>query len=246
MKKMFTILLFSLIALTASKSQTVDGIINKYFESIGGIEKLKTLKTEKMIGMVPTPQGDFAFTMSRKSPNKFMISLDVMGKKLIPQAYDGEIAWMLNPFTGDTTAQKLPEDQAKSLILMADIENPFIDYAKKGYEATYEGEADLEGIKCLIVKLVKDKGESNESVASYYIDSESYLPLMVKQKSNEGQAAGQEVEVFFSDYQDAGDGFIMPYSIDTKMGGQSVQAIKFTTIEVNKEIPDDIFRYPGK
>jgi outer membrane lipoprotein-sorting protein len=245
MKKIFTILLFSALTMTTSWSQTVDGILSKYFESIGGVEKWKSLKTLKMTGTVPTPQGDFAFEMSRKAPNKYMISLDVMGQKMIPQAYDGETAWMLNPFIGNPAPQKLPEDQAKALKSEADFEDPFIDYVKKGYEVTYEGDADVDGIKCYILKLIKNKGQgADESIMRYYLDNETYLPMMLKQKSDAGQMAGQEVDIYFSDYQDAGDGLIMPFTMDTKVGGQSVQAIKFNTVMVNVEIPDEIFKFP--
>lgn len=246
MKKLITVLLFSVMAMTMAWSQTVDGIIGKYFESVGGVDKWKALTTIKMNGTVPTPQGEFAFEMCRKSPNKYMISLDVMGQKMIPQAYDGENAWMLNPFGGDATPQKLPEDQAKALKLDADFEDPFIDYAKKGYEATYEGDADVDGVKCHIVKLIKNKGKGDEEItSSYYFDSETFLPLMVKQKTNAGQMAGQDVEVYFSEYKDAGEGLIMPFSIEQKSGGQSLQMIKFTTIAINQEISDEVFQYKG-
>jgi len=224
-------------------SQTVDGILSKYFESVGGIEKWKALKTMKMTGMVPTPQGEFAFTMSRKAPNKYMVSLDVMGKKMIPQAYDGETAWMLNPFKGDTAPQKLPEDQAKAVKLEADFEDPFIDYGIKGYEVSFEGSEDVDGIKCYVLKLIKNKGQgADESTLSYYFDSETYLPVMQKQKT----ADGQDADVYFSDYQDAGDGMMMPYNMDTRIGGQSQVVIKFSAVEFNGEISDDVFKFPGE
>jgi outer membrane lipoprotein-sorting protein len=246
MKKIFTILLFSVLCITAT-TQTVDEILSKYFENIGGIDKWKALKTMKMIGQLPTPQGDFTFEMNRKAPNKLMMSVDVMGQKLIPQAFDGEIAWTINPFTGNPDAQKLPEEQAKGLKEEAIFEDPFIDYATKGYEVTYEGTSDLEGSKCHILKLIRNKGQgADESVSSYYFDSESYLPVMTRQTANNPQTGSQEVEVFYSDYQDVGNGLIMPFNLDSHMNGQSVQVIKFTKIVVNEDIPDEIFKYPGE
>ena len=147
---------FSVITVTLW-SQTADGIVGKYLESIGGAEKWKALKTAKLTGTVPTPQGDFTFEMFRKAPNKFIISLDVMGQKFVPQAYDGEVAWTLNPFMGDPTPQKLPEDQVKSVKQEADFEDPFIDYAQKGNEVSYEGTADVDGVKCYQVKTYKEQ-----------------------------------------------------------------------------------------
>ena len=247
MKKIFTVLLFSAMTLTATQSQSVDDVLTKYFESIGGVEKWKELKTMKLTGSVPTPQGEFAFEMNRKAPNKMIISLDVMGQKLIPQAFDGETAWTLNPFTGNTSAQKLPDEQIKDLKRDAVFEDPFIDFAGKGHEVTYEGTGDVDGVKCHILKLVQNKGKGDdESTSSYYFDSESYLPVLVKQTMSNEQMGTQEVDVYMSDYQDIGNGLMMSFNMDTRVGGQSVQAIKITKAVINEEKPDDVFKYPGE
>ncbi|HLO57601.1 MAG TPA: hypothetical protein VK179_02600 [Bacteroidales bacterium] len=245
MKKSISVLLFSFFALSIW-SQTADDIVKKYIESIGGEAKWKAVQTVKLQGTVPTPQGDFNFDMMRKAPNKYILSLDIMGQKFIPQAYDGETGWTINPFMGDPNPQKLPEDQVKSLKDEADFEDPFIDYAKKGSEVTLIGSSDVDGVKCYEVKLVKNKGKENESVMNYFFDAETYLPVMVKQTATSGQMAGQEMNVYYSDYQDAGNGLIMPFALDTKVGGQSVQAVKFTKIEFNTEIADDVFKFPAQ
>ncbi len=245
MKKLLPVLLFSFLSLTAARSQTVDGVLGKYFESIGGIDKWKALKTMKMTGQLPTPQGEFTFEMNRKVPDKMIISVDVMGQKLIPQAYDGAVAWTINPFTGNPDAQVLPEDQAKSLKMDAVFEDPFIDYAAKGHEVTFEGTGDVEGSQCQILKLVRNKGKADEATSTYYFDSNTNLPVLLKQQTSSEQMGNQEVEIYYSDYQDVGDGMLMPFNMDTRMNGQSVQAIKFTTILVNQDIPDELFKFPG-
>ena len=237
-------MLFCTLTMTIAWSQSVDAVISKYFENAGGLEKWKAMKTMKLNGMFPTPQGEFAFEMSRKAPNKYIISLDVMGQKMVPQAYDGETAWMLNPFA-DPTPQELIDDQAKSVILDSDFEDPFIDYASKGYQVTYEGTGDVDGIKCEMLKLVKSTGtEGEDLVMLYYFDSETFLPILVKQKSAFGQMAGQEVQVYYSDYQDIGEGIIMPFTLDTRVNGQSVQLVKFSSIVMNVEIGDEVFKFP--
>jgi outer membrane lipoprotein-sorting protein len=245
MKKFIAVLFLSFFAISIW-SQTVESIVGKYLENIGGVEKWKSVKSAKLEGTVPTPQGDFSFEMLRKAPNKIMISLDIMGQKFVPQAFDGETGWMINPFMGDPNPQKLPEDQLKAAKQDADFEDPFIDYASKGSEVTYIGTSDVDGVKCYEVKLVKNKGKEDEAVMNYFFDADTYLPLVVKQTPSSGQMAGQEMNVYYSDYQDTGNGLIMPYTIDTKMGGQSVQAVKFTKIEFNTDIPDDVFKFPAQ
>jgi outer membrane lipoprotein-sorting protein len=246
MKKLIAVLLLSSFTL-CSWSQTVDGIVGKYLESIGGAENWKAVKTMKLTGMVPTPQGDFTFEMFRKTPNKFIISLTVMDQKMVPQAFDGETAWTLNPFAGEPIPQKLPEDQAKAVKLESDFEDPFIDYAKKGNEVTYEGTEAVDGVNCHKLKLTRNKGKTGEeSVTTYFLDTETNLPIMSRQTPAAGQMAGQEVSTYYSDYQDTGNGLILPFTLDTKVGGQSVQIVKFTAAEFNGEVSDEIFKYTGK
>jgi len=246
MKKLITVLFFSALTL-CSWSQNVDGIVSKYLESIGGEENWKAVKSIKLTGTVPTPQGDFTFEMFRKTPNKYMISLNVMDQKMVPQAFDGEIAWTINPFTGDPTPQKLPEDQLKAVKQEADFEDPFIDYAKKGHGVTYEGTEAVDGVNCDKLKLTKNKGKTGEEIVTiYFLDTETHLPVISRQTPAAGQMAGQEVSTYYSDYQDTGNGLILPYTIDTKVGGQSVQIIKFTEVEINGEVSDEIFKYTGK
>jgi outer membrane lipoprotein-sorting protein len=247
MKRIFALALLSAMTLSIVTSQTVDGVIKKYFEGVGGIEKLKSIKSVKMTGVMPTPQGDFTFIIQRKAPNKMIYTMEVMGQKLIPQAFDGVTAWVQNPFAGSATAQKMTEEQAKSIKTSAVIEDPFIDYAKKGYVITYEGTEEVDGIKCDILKLIQNKDQGdNEMVISFYIDSSTGLPLVQKQTVKTGQMAGQTLESYLSDYQDVGNGLLMPFSLDTRLNGQSVEAINFKTIEVNIDIADDIFAFPGE
>jgi outer membrane lipoprotein-sorting protein len=215
--------------------------------SIGGVEKWRALKTMKLTGVVPTPQGEFTFEMSRKAPNKMLVTADVMGQKIIPQAYDGEVAWMLNPFAGSQTATKMSEQQTKDLMRDAAFEDPFIDFASKGFEVTYEGTADVEGIQCHVLKLVRNKGQgADESSSTYYFDPDSFLPLMTKLSVYTEQMGSQEVEIYYSDYQDIGNGLLMPYTMDTRANGASVQNIKFTKVVVDEEIADEVFKYPGE
>jgi outer membrane lipoprotein-sorting protein len=245
MKKIVLSLLVLSILTICVNAQTVDEIIGKYHQSIGGIDKLKALTSTKAIGKAPTPQGDFPFELYQEKPNKMKVVIDIMGKKMVAQAYDGQTAWMLNPFMGET-AQQLPVDQAKSLIDEAEFEDPFIEYAAKGHEVILEGSEEVQGVQCFKVRLVKYKGNADkESTQTYYFDKETYLPLMIKTSITAGPQAGQEVETYLSDYRDASDGMILPYSFEVKMGGQVVQSMVFEKITLNEDIPDDEFKFPG-
>lgn len=228
-------------------AQQAEDIIQKYSDAVGGKEKLAGLKTLKMEGNIEVAQAPgqaFGFTMLRKSPNKMKLVMDIMGQQIIPQAYDGEVGWTINPFAGSAEPQKLPEDQMASMKDNAAFDDPFVFFREKGYTVTYEGTGEAEGVSCHILKLVKP-GEAGEegSTTLCYFDAETYLQMMLKQKDT--QMDGQEVEIVFSDYQDIGDGVIMPFGMETRMQGQSIMKMSFTAISANPEISDSEFAFPA-
>lgn len=246
MKKVVFIFMALAVYFLGVNAQTVDEIISKYHQSIGGIDKLKSHTSTKAIGKAPTPQGDFPFEFYQEKPNKIKVVIDIMGQKMVAQAYDGETAWMLNPFTGGV-AEKLPDEQAKAVISEAEIEDPFLDYAAKGHEVTLEGTEDVQGVPCYKIKLTKYKDNpEKESTQYFYFDKETSVPIMTRTSVKVGDQAGQEVETYLSDYQEIEGGMIMPFSFEVKMAGQVVQSMVFDTITVNEDIPDEEFKFPGE
>lgn len=232
------------IAATAH-AQTVDEVLSKYFENTGGLAKWKDLKTVKLIGKAPTPQGDFPLSVFLKVPNKSKVTLSVQGKEFIPAAFDGETAWMLNPFQGGTDPVKLDDEQAKEL-KDREVQSEFIDYAKKGHAVTLEGKEEIDGVMCFKVKLEKNKNNPKDDVTEYYyFDSENYVPIMTKSFVRTGPQKGAEIQTFMSDYQDAG-GLMMPFAMETKMNGQTVEKFVVEKISVNENLDDAVFAYPKK
>ncbi len=243
MKKSLTLVAFLFVVIQVFQAQTADDVINKYFESVGGIDKWKSLKSMKMTGNLTMQMGEFQFTIYRKAPNKFKIVLNIQGQEIVPQAFDGETAWMINPFAGGNGPTKVPDDQIQAVKDESEFEDPFINYKEKGYETSYEGTADVAGTQCNVIKMIKHKGvEGQEMSSNYYFDTATNLQIMVKQKS--AQSMEQEIEIYMSDYQEIPDGLLMPFVMDTQMQGQSVQKLTFTAITVNEEMPDELFKFP--
>lgn len=239
---------FTLIAVAAciaGRAQSVDEIIAKYFENTGGLDKWKNLQTVTMTGKFPTPQGDFPVTIYRKSPNKFKVMLNIQGKEFIPAAYDGAIAWSLNPFQGGTDPVKMDDEQAKE-VSDRDLQSEFIDYKTKGHAVTLEGKEEIDGVMCYKVKLEKNKNNPKDDVTEiYYFDSENYVPIMTKSYVRSGPQKGAELQSFMSDYQDAG-GLMVPFATETKLNGQTIEKMVIEKYAVNESIDDSVFAFPKK
>ncbi len=245
MKKLFAVFVGLGLLAGMSFSQSVDEILSKYFENIGGLDNWKTLSSLKLSGTIPTPQGEFPFTIYKKTPNLMKVEADINGQLMVLQAFDGEIGWSLNPFMGSSSPQKMSEEMAKDIKDEAIFEDSFIDYKEKGHEVSLEGKEELNGIECFRIKLVKNKNSEKDDIEqTYFIDTEYYMPIMVKSISRMGPNPGQELDTYLSNYEEVEGGLVMPFLIEVKMQGQILQTIKIDTVEVNSEIDDKLFKFP--
>lgn len=245
MKKLTAALFLLGISISSIQAQSVDEILANYFENTGGIKKWEKMETVVMKGSAPSPQGDFPFTVYNKKPNMMKIEVDIQGKKLIPQAYDGETAWGLNPFAGGTSAQKVPEDLAWTVEEEAEFEPVYINYKEKGHEITLEGEETIDGAETYKLKVVKNKNNDKQEIVEYhFFDKENFVPIMVRSSVLAGPAKGMESETYLSDYQETDYGVIMPYYIETRSNGQVGQKIVVQEIVINSELDDSLFAYP--
>jgi outer membrane lipoprotein-sorting protein len=244
MKLRPALLFVALSAMFAAQAQTADDIIKKYLENTGGEAKWRAVKSWVGTGKMTMQGMDLDFNMSMKAPNKQHMKIMVQGQEIV-QAYDGTDAWMINPFMGGKDPVKLPPDQAKEMT-EEELEDEFIDYKKKGHEVKYLGKEEIDGTQCFKVELVKNKNNDKEDVTQiYYFDSENYVPIVITSFVRSGPATGQETKTYLSDYQDAG-GLMMPFSMESKLNGQTLQKMTFQKISLNENVADAVFAFPKK
>jgi outer membrane lipoprotein-sorting protein len=227
--------------ITTSLAQSVDEIIAKYTTAVGGLDKIKAVKTEKTVLTLETGGMTINQTIYRKRPGMLREETLLQGKTSL-QIYNGTEGWVLNPFTGRETVEAMPEDDIKEMKIQADMDGELIDYAKKGYKVTYEGEEDVDGAMAYKLKLITDKND----VIIFFIDKDSgYLVKQTfKQKNEDGSES--EYNMLFSNFKTV-DGRVVPFemeSIVTYMGQVYKTPVKIISIEFNKEMSDDLFKKP--
>lgn len=237
MKKVFTIFSVLFLSVSMMNAQTVTEIIDNYLENIGGVEAWKEVKSTRMEGKTMTQMGAFPSTVSSMTPNKQLIEVDIQGKTFI-QAFDGETAWMLNPFMGGAP-EKSPQEAADEMAKNK-FQDEFIDYKEKGSKVSLEGKKEIDGTETFEVKLVTVEGEEK----FYYFDTENFVPIMTKAFASTGEMEGKAVEVYLSDYTEV-DGLMIPFSIEQKMDGQSLMQMTAEKVVINPEdLTDAKFAFP--
>ncbi len=241
MKKLLSLLFLVLITLFLSHAyaQTVDEIISKNIETKGGLEKLKSIKSMKMTGKVFAGGMEMPMTIWTKRPNMTRMEATLQDQKIV-QAYDGEKAWQIMPFTGTNEPQEVKGIQAEDLKERADFDGPLVDYKEKGHKIEFLGKEDLEGTEVYKLKVTLKSGK----VMYIYLDTEYCIEL---KQSTTVDYQGSEilVETIFGDYKQV-DGVMMPHSIESKVNGQTQAQITIESIEFNIEIEDSFFKMSPK
>ncbi len=232
------------VALAASLAgaATLQEVLEQAIEARGGLEKLRSVKSYRMKGKMSAGGGQFEapFQIEWKRPNKIRIEFTFQGMTGV-QAFDGETAWAVLPFMGDSTPQRLPEEQAEQLREQADFEGPYVDGEAKGYKVEYLGEDEVEGTPVHKLKVTNKRGE----VQYHYLDAEYFLPIKITGKR---KVRGQEIEgeTVLGDYKPV-EGILFPFSIENRAAGGPVgggQVVTIESIELNVEVPDERFTMP--
>ena len=77
---------------------TVDQILDKYVQAIGGRAAFEKAKTRVMKGtQLSTIGGSMSVEMSQQAPNKFLIMMTTPQQAVIARGYNGTTGWVKNP-----------------------------------------------------------------------------------------------------------------------------------------------------
>ena len=236
MRQTFITLIFSLIFISSSFTQTVDEILAEYF-SVQGQEKLLATNTFTTKGKIIQGQFEIPFTSYQKRPMKFRSEAEFQGMKIV-SAFNGETGWAINPMMGSTDPQPMTAEQIDRMKIQADYDGMFYNYADKGYTMEFMGKEPVDDIETYVLKLTRPNGD----IITSYIDSENYVILKTKSKMKI-QGVDTEAETLFSNYKYIND-ILVPFAIETKMNGETVMQMTFDEITYNKEYDDSMFEMP--
>ena len=233
MKSILTAFFF-LIVSVAVQAQSVDEIIDKHLEVMGGKELMSTIKTMRMTGTTQIQPGmDAPLVVQVVHDRAMRMDLEIMNMKMTI-AVKGDEGWQIMPFQGKKDAEPLPEDQIKTMKDQLDATGDLYNYAAKGSTVELVGTDDLDGTEVYKIKLTKSSG----NVIYHFIDKESYYDLQV---TTVVTAEGKDMEMSqgFSNFQKTDSGLVVAMSGTGGMGD-----VKWEKIELNPEIDMTIFDMP--
>jgi len=238
-RKLFAALVTLLLVALPAAAQTVDDVIAKNLEAMGGVQKLKAVQSVRMTGkMTVGPGMEAPITIEMKRPNMMRMDFTLQGMTG-SQAYDGTSGWSLMPFGGSKEPQPMSAEDAKIAAEQADMDGPLMDYKAKGSTAELLGKESVEGADAYKVRLTQKDGR----VTTYYIDADAYL--VIKQEAKRTIRGNEvETETIVGDYKKV-DGLTFAHSIDGGAKGAPMrQKLTIEKIELNVPIDDARFKMP--
>jgi len=210
-------------------AQSVDEIVTKNLNAMGGVAKLHKVKsvvmetTIKLQGLEIENQTTIVVGKAVRSDSK------IMGNDLV-QAFDGTTPWSITPtlMGGNGEPQVMTAEASKSVISQIDP-YPLLDYTQKGTKLEKVKDKEAHHVKIT----TKDGAESE-----VWIDVTSSLVSKSKSMQN-----GQEVEVFFSNYTVI-EGINFAMSMETSNPMTGIINIETKTVKLNTAVDESIFKMP--
>lgn len=238
-RKLFAALAVVLLVAAPAYAQTVDEIIAKHLDAMGGLQKIKAVQSVRMTGRLTVGPGmEAPMTLEQKRPNLIRIDFTLQGMTG-SQAFDGKNGWSVMPFGGSPAPQPMSPDDAKLIEEQGDMDGPLVDHKTKGSTVELLGKETVEGAETYKLKVTKKDGV----VSTLYIDAEHFL--VIKQEAKRMRRGTEiDAETIIGDYKEVA-GMMMAHSIDSGMKGQPMrQKITIDKIEVNVPIDDARFQMP--
>jgi outer membrane lipoprotein-sorting protein len=221
-------------------AQTVDEIIAKNIQARGGMDKLKSVQTLRSSGkMTMGPGMEAPGLMIQKRPNGARLEFTVQGLTAV-QAYDGQTAWQVMPFTGKKDAELMSADERKDIEESADIDGPLVDYKSKGNKVELLGKDKVEGTDAYKLKVTLQNGD----IQTVYLDADSFLEIKEETKRMV-RGSEQEFETSVGDYKEV-NGMMFPFAMESgQKGSQQKQKLTIEKIEINVPVDDASFKMPA-
>lgn len=215
-----------------TQAQSVDEVINKHIDAIGGKanwDKVKTLKIDGKVSMQGVEISLVTQQVDKKAMRVDFTAMGMSGYTIITQ----KEGWMLNPFMGQTKPEPMTADDVKSSQDQLSLKNELFTFKEDGTKAEYLGTEDIEGTECHKIKMI----DKNNQEATYFFDSETYYLIrkVDKIKANDKE---EEMITSFSNFKKMDEGIVMPLNTTGGMFG----SMEATKIEVNAKIADSVFK----
>ena len=229
---MISLFMATLMIAGTVKAQTVDEVINKHIEAIGGKEnwkKVNSMKTEASLSVQGMDIPINIYQINNKAYRQDFTAMNMTGYTIV----NNDSGWSFNPMQGQSAPEPMTADQLNLQKDQLDIQGQFIDYKEKGHKLELMGKEDIDGTEAIKMKMTRKSG--NESI--YFFDPKTYYVIRVSSKI---KMNGQEMDQVanLSNYTKLPEGIVVPFTMEIP-GAPAPVTIK--KVEVNPTLDQSLF-----
>ncbi len=185
MKKPLILLFVLSLISTIIVAQNLQEVLDAYHKTVGQ-EKYKSVKSLELKAKSVAQGMETDVVIKQMRPDKFWLEADIQGTKM-NQAYDGEKAWYIAPWTGSLDPVEMSGVQLSSMKRQADFDGMLVNYDKKGYETELVGKEDMEGSPVYKIKQTDKDGD----VFYHFIDADNHVILKTIRNYKNGRIANR-------------------------------------------------------
>ena len=256
MRRLMLLLALPLLAATtpaADPELSLDDILRRHIEAVGGAESLAALRTLKKTGTYAYNGHEHALVSYHATGRKCREEIEGLrqwgasfwdGHTLL-RGTDGTVAWAVDE-SRDEEMRRISPANAASIIDEADVRGALYDPEKRGHGVRLVGPGDADGTPAWVLEVTLVSG----AVQSWFLDQETLLVVrkeVVSEKTGgENRFAAYERPRFwhYDDYRPVA-GVMMPFWVYVEEPLFNREYI-FDTIEANITLDDSLFAPPPR
>lgn len=226
MKKTLLFLTMVLFGAAGFSQSKLDNIINKVIETMGGKEKLMSIKTIKKMGL-GDQQGvkyPINFYAVHQLSERIEFSFNgLTGYQIITK----DSGFNFSPFAGMTTPERMTDEDVKLSSDDLDLETSLVNYTSKGHEVELMENEDIDGVDAIQLRMNLKNGKT----IFYFIDPDTYYIIRTTAK---GVSNGQEFASSsnYYNFKKTKEGILFPFTVDN---------VTYESIEINISLDDKLF-----
>ncbi|MEO6541624.1 MAG: hypothetical protein ABIN74_11550 [Ferruginibacter sp.] len=226
MKKISFFILLAVCTYPAFAQNKLDRILDKVIETMGGKEKLLSVKTIQKMGNgeaqgVKYPVNFYAVhNLSERSDFTFN---GLTGYQIVTK----DSGFNFSPFGGMAAPERMTAEDVKLAGDELDLEGSLVNYAAKGHTIELMENEDIDGVDAIQLRVILKNGKT----IFYYIDPDTYYIIRTTSK---GVSNGQEFSNTsnYYNFKKTKEGILFPFTVDN---------VTYDSIEINVPLDDKLF-----
>jgi len=227
----------------ADQLPSVDQILNRYVQAIGGKAAIERLASMSLTGTMEVSSAGLTgkVELIAQAPNKYALKVDIEGIGSFTQAYDGKAGWAQDPINGlrDVTGVELAQLKREAdFHREAHLKAVYARLSVKGSRLAVKGKEKVGGGEAFVIEATPAEG----GVEKLYFDVQSGLLVRtdIVSRSPQGEIPA---EVYLDDFKEI-SGVKIPVTM-RQVSSVLTSVIKFTDAKPNVELDPKRFSKPS-